>query len=208
MIRWTRALSLFLVMNLMGGLFLTGCAGNSGAGEARNPEVTIEMENGQKIVLELYPDKAPNTVNNFVALIQDGFYDGLTFHRVAKGFMIQGGDPSGDGTGGPGYKIKGEFASNGFTQNDISHTEGVISMARSQSYDSAGSQFFICDGDASFLDEDYAAFGCVISGIDEVHNMAALNTAANGGPPSSPLNIKKITVDTFGVKYDKPETIK
>lgn len=186
---------------------------SSGANELRvdgekNPVVTIEMENGKTIVLVLYPDKAPNTVNNFISLVQDKFYDGLTFHRVAKDFMIQGGDPQGTGTGGPGYSIKGEFEQNGFSGNDISHVPGVISMARSQSMDSAGSQFFICSGDASFLDGSYASFGMVTSGLDEVYAMAALNTQPNGGPPSSPLLIKTITVDTFGVEYPKPETIK
>ncbi len=175
----------------------------------KNPVVTIEMKSGDKIVLELYPDKAPNTVANFISLANSGFYDGLKFHRVAKGFMIQGGDPEGTGMGGPGYSIKGEFSSNGFSGNDISHTPGVISMARSgNSYDSAGSQFFICSGDASFLDGDYAAFGELTEGQDVVDAMAALNTERNGGPPSTPQVIKSVTVETFGKTYDEPEKVK
>jgi len=173
-----------------------------------NPQATITMEDGQKIVVVLYPDKAPNTVYNFISLAQSGFYDGLTFHRVKKGFMIQGGDPEGTGGGGPGYSIKGEFPSNGFTQNDLSHTPGVISMARAGDPDSAGSQFFICAGDARGLDGDYAAFGMVASGLEEVYEIAKFNTSANGCPPSTPQVIKTITVNTFGVEYPAPETIK
>lgn len=195
-----RRLALFV---LLGGMLIMG-----GCSETKNPVATVEMDSGAKIVIELYPDKAPNTVNNFIALANSGFYDGLTFHRVGKGFMIQGGDPDGSGGGGPGYSIKGEFTENGFAGNDISHQEGVISMARSNSYDSAGSQFFICDGDASFLDGSYAAFGCVTEGIDVVHEIAALNTNPNGGPPSTVQVIKKVTVDTFGKEYPEPETIK
>ena len=181
-----------------------------------NPQVTITMENGKQIVLVLYPDKAPNTVNNFLSLVQSGYYDGLTFHRVKKGFMIQGGDPQGTGSGGPGYNIVGEFASNGFTDNDISHLPGVISMARQGGtasqpelgYDTAGSQFFICAGSAPSLDGDYAAFGMVASGLEEVYEIAKFNTSANGGPPSTPQTIKAVTADTFGVEYPKPEIIK
>ena len=176
--------------------------------DMQNPIVTIEMDNGKIIKVELYPDKAPNTVNNFISLVSDGFYDGLKFHRVAKGFMIQGGDPQGTGMGGPGYGIKGEFSSNGFAGNDIVHEEGVISMARSQSLDSAGSQFFICSGDASFLDGGYAGFGKVTEGLDVVMEIAELNTAPNGGPPSEEQIIKKITVETFGIEYPAPEVIK
>jgi peptidyl-prolyl cis-trans isomerase B (cyclophilin B) len=172
-----------------------------------NPLVTIEMENGAQIVLELYPDKAPNTVNNFISLIQQGFYDGLKFHRVADGFMIQGGDPEGTGMGGPGYSIPGEFDANSFEGNDVSHTEGVLSMARSADPDSAGSQFFICDGDASFLDNQYAAFGCVVSGIDEVHRIADMVTESNGGPPPEDQVMKSVTVDTRGKEYPAPETM-
>ncbi|MDR0381114.1 MAG: peptidylprolyl isomerase [Oscillospiraceae bacterium] len=165
------------------------------------------MENGTQIVLELYPDKAPNTVNNFISLIQQGFYNGLKFHRVSDGFMIQGGDPQGTGAGGPGYSIAGEFAANGFDVNDISHTAGVLSMARTGDPDSAGSQFFICDGDASFLDGQYAAFGCVTSGIEEVHRIADMVLEPNGGPPPTDQVMKSVTVDTRGREYPAPDTI-
>ncbi|MDR0490141.1 MAG: peptidylprolyl isomerase [Oscillospiraceae bacterium] len=164
------------------------------------------MENGKTIVIELYPDKAPNTVNNFISLVQDGFYDGVTFHRVSEGFVIQGGDPTGTGAGGPGYSIKGEFASNDFPDNDVAHLPGAISMARTREYDSAGSQFFICSGEkAAFLDGDYAAFGMVMSGMDEVYAIAKLNPG--DGPPSTPQIMKSVTVDTFGVSYPAPEKI-
>ena len=168
-----------------------------------NPVVTITMENGKQIVIELYPDKAPNTVNNFISLVKSGFYDGLKFHRVVPDFVIQGGSPNGDGRGGPGYSIKGEFRSNGFKGNDLSHQPGVISMARSESYDSAGSQFFICAGrSAAGLDGDYAAFGMVTSGMDEVYAISKLNT--NDGPPSTPQIMKTVTVNTFGAEYPEP----
>jgi peptidyl-prolyl cis-trans isomerase B (cyclophilin B) len=181
----------------------------------KNPQATIEMENGQKIVLVLFPDKAPNTVSNFISLANQGFYDGISFHRVAKDFMIQGGDPAGDGTGGPGYAITGEFAANGVAGNDISHLPGVISMARQGGttaqpelgYNTAGSQFFICAGDAPFLDGQYAAFGALLSGLEEVYAIAALNTNSNGGPPSTPQIIKSVTVDTFGITYPQPDTL-
>ena len=173
--------------------------------DAPNPVVTITMESGAEIVIELLRDKAPNTVDNFISLVQSGFYDGLNFHRVSEGFMIQGGCPLGTGTGNPGYSIKGEFSENGFADNDLSHVPGVISMARSDNPDSAGCQFFICAGDASFLDGKYAAFGKTISGLKEVYNIAKLN--ANDGPPSVPQIMKSVTVDTFGVDYPKPETI-
>ena len=146
----------------------------------KNPIVTIEMENGKKIVAELYPDKAPNTVNNFISLANSGFYDGLAFHRVIQGFMIQGGDPAGNGTGGPGYCIKGEFAINGFKDNDIKHLRGVLSMARAMMYDSAGSQFFIMHENASHLDGQYAAFGKVIEGMDVVDEIASVGTVFRG----------------------------
>ena len=173
--------------------------------DAPNPMVTITMENGAEIVIELLRDKAPNTVNNFISLVQSGFYDGLNFHRVSEGFMIQGGCPLGSGTGNPGYSITGEFRENGFEDNDLSHIQGVISMARSDNPDSAGCQFFICAGDASFLDGKYAAFGKTISGLKEVFNIAKLNP--DDGPPSSPQIMKSVTVDTFGVEYPKPETL-
>ena len=174
-------------------------------GDAPNPVVTITMESGAEIVLELYRDKAPNTVNNFISLVQSGFYDGLNFHRVKEGFMIQGGCPLGTGGGNPGYRIEGEFSKNGFEGNDLSHIQGVISMARSNDLDSAGCQFFICAGDASFLDGDYAAFGKTISGLKEVFAMAKLNK--DDGPPSTPQIIKSVTVDTFGYQYPDPETL-
>ena len=172
----------------------------------QNPVVTITMENGAEIVLELYPHKAPNTVCNFISLIASGFYDGLGFHRVSQGFVIQGGDPNGNGSGNPGYSIAGEFTANGFDGNDISHLPGVISMARSTAMDSAGCQFFICAGDASrSLDGKYAAFGVVTSGMDEVYAMAALNTG--DGPPSTPCVMRSVTVNTFGIEYPEPATI-
>ena len=147
-----------------------------------NPRITIEMENGKKIVAELYPDKAPNTVNNFLSLVKSGVYDGLTFHRVIEGFMIQGGDPAGTGAGGPGYSIKGEFALNGFKTNDIKHSRGVLSRARTMMPDSAGSQFFIMHQDAPHLDGQYAAFGKVIEGMDVVDEIAKTKTNFNDRP--------------------------
>ncbi len=168
-----------------------------------NPQVTIEMENGKKIVVELFPDKAPNTVNNFLDLVSSGFYDGLTFHRVISGFMIQGGDPVGNGTGGPGYTIKGEFALNGFKNNDVKHTRGVISMARAQRPDSAGSQFFIMHANAAYLDGQYAAFGKVILGMDTVDEIAAVPVDWND-KPKVVQRIKKATAETFGTVYPKP----
>lgn len=168
-----------------------------------NPNVTIIMQDGGEIVLELYPDKAPNTVNNFLSLAASGFYDGLIFHRVISGFMIQGGDPSGNGTGGPGYTIKGEFSLNGFKSNDIKHARGVISMARAMSPDSAGSQFFIMHANASYLDGQYAAFGRVISGMDVVDRIASVATDFNDRP-RAPQTIKCMRVETFGKDYPQP----
>lgn len=176
---------------------------NSKPGE--NPIVTITMETGDIIKLELFPEVAPNTVNNFISLVSSGYYDGLVFHRIVPGFMIQGGDPTGTGTGGPGYAIAGEFAMNGFTQNTLSHKEGVLSMARSGMPDSAGSQFFICDGDASFLDGQYAAFGIVIEGQDVVNKIA--NEPAQNEMAVTPAVMKTVTVDTFGVEYPAPVTV-
>lgn len=169
----------------------------------KNPEVTITMEDGGVIRAELYPQVAPNTVNNFISLAKKGFYDGLIFHRVIKGFMIQGGDPDGRGTGGPGYSIRGEFAQNGFA-NDLKHTAGVLSMARSMMPDSAGSQFFIMHKDAPHLDGAYAAFGMVIDGMDVVNKIAEVRTDWNDRPMKE-QKIKTMTVDTFGVEYDEPE---
>ena len=169
----------------------------------QNPIVTFEMENGRKMKAELYPDKAPNTVNNFISLVSSGFYDGLIFHRVISGFMIQGGDPAGVGTGGPGYNIKGEFSMNGFKQNDLKHERGVLSMARAMHPDSAGSQFFIMHKNSSHLDGQYAAFGKVIEGIEVVDEIASVQTDWND-KPKTPQVMKKVTVDTFGVQYPNP----
>lgn len=165
-----------------------------------NPIVTIELENESVIKLELYPEIAPNTVNNFLSLVKKGYYDGLTFHRVIPGFMIQGGCPNGTGTGGPGYVIKGEFSNNGF-DNPLKHERGVISMARTNFPDSAGSQFFIMVKDSPFLDKQYAAFGKVIEGMEEADKIVEADTDRND-KPLSPQVMKKITVDTFGVTYD------
>lgn len=168
-----------------------------------NPVVTIEMENGKTITAELFPEIAPNTVNNFISLIKKGFYDGLTFHRVIYGFMLQGGCPEGTGTGNPGYSIKGEFSGNGF-KNELKHTEGVLSMARSMMPDSAGSQFFIMHKAAPHLDGQYAAFGKVTDGMDVVNEIAGVDTDFSD-KPLDPQIIRKITVDTKGVDYPEPE---
>jgi len=170
---------------------------------AQNPVVTITMEDGGVIKAELYPDIAPNTVNNFLSLAGRRFYDNLTFHRVIPGFMIQGGCPSGTGTGGPGYSIKGEFTNNGF-QNDLKHTAGVLSMARSQMPNSAGSQFFIMHHDSPHLDGDYAAFGKVTEGMDVVDRIADATTDFMDKPIKA-QRIKFMTVETFGVTYPDPE---
>ena len=169
-----------------------------------NPMVTIEMENGDIIKAELYPEVAPNTVNNFLSLASRGFYDGLIFHRVIKGFMIQGGDPEGTGMGGPGYEIRGEFGMNGF-RNDLKHTKGVLSMARTQVPDSAGSQFFIMHAKSPHLDGDYAAFGKVTEGMEAVDRIAKVPTDWNDRP-QTPQVMKKVTVETFGGEYPEPET--
>ena len=168
-----------------------------------NPVVTIEMENGGVIKAELYPEIAPQSVRNFVSLISKGFYDGLIFHRVISGFMIQGGDPTGTGMGGPGYSIYGEFNQNGF-QNKLKHTRGVLSMARSMRPNSAGSQFFLMHADAPHLDGGYAAFGKVIEGMDVVDAIASARTGATDRP-LQPQVMKKVTVDTFGVDYPEPK---
>ena len=170
---------------------------------AQNPIVTIEMENGDIIKAELYPEIAPNTVKNFISLVKKGYYDGLIFYRVINGFMIQGGCPDGTGMGGPGYSIKGEFAQNGFA-NDLKHTEGVLSMARSMMPDSAGSQFFIMHKNAPHLDGAYAAFGKVIEGQDIVNKIATTQTDYSDRPLKKQI-MKKVTVDTFGVDYEEPE---
>jgi len=170
-----------------------------------NPIVTFEMENGDVMKAELYPEIAPNTVSNFISLINKGFYNGLIFHRIIEGFMIQGGDPEGTGTGGPGYGIKGEFAQNGFT-NDLKHSAGVLSMARSMMPDSAGSQFFIMHKDAPHLDGSYAAFGKITEGMDVVNKIAAVNTDYSDRPLEE-QKMKSVTVDTFGTEYPEPETL-
>ncbi|MCI5620579.1 MAG: peptidylprolyl isomerase [Lachnospiraceae bacterium] len=172
---------------------------------AQNPIVTIEMENGDIMKAELYPEIAPNTVNNFISLINKGFYDGVIFHRVIKGFMLQGGDPDGNGTGGPGYSIKGEFSQNGF-KNDLKHTEGVLSMARTMIPDSAGSQFFIMHKNAPHLDGAYAAFGKIIEGMDVVNKIAEVHTDYSDRPMQD-QRMTKVTVETFGVSYPEPETV-
>ena len=169
---------------------------------AQNPIVTFTMADGGVIKAELYPEIAPQSVNNFISLINKNFYDGLIFHRVIKGFMIQGGDPQGIGIGGPGYSIKGEFAMNG-VKNDLKHTRGVLSMARSMAPNSAGSQFFIMHEDAPHLDGQYAAFGKVIEGMDAVDKIAKCMTGRNDKPIHRQA-MKKVTVDTFGVDYPEP----
>ena len=171
----------------------------------KNPIVTFTMENGDIFKAELYPEIAPNTVNNFISLIEDGFYDGLIFHRVIKNFMIQGGDPQGTGMGGPGYSIKGEFNHNGF-KNDLKHERGVLSMARSFIPDSAGSQFFIMHKDSPHLDGEYAGFGKVIEGIEIIDKIAKEKTD-RGDKPKKDQKIEKVTVDTFGVEYPEVEKL-
>jgi peptidyl-prolyl cis-trans isomerase B (cyclophilin B) len=170
----------------------------------KNPIIKIEMENGDVIKAELYPEVAPNTVNNFLSLVRKGFYNGLIFHRVIEGFMLQGGCPEGSGMGGPGYHIKGEFSANGF-QNDLAHTEGVLSMARAMDPDSAGSQFFIMHKAAPHLDGQYAAFGQVIEGMDIVNKIAGVRTDFSDKPMKKQM-IQSITAETFEVEYPEPET--
>ncbi len=170
-----------------------------------HPIATIELENGGKIICELYPETAPESVRNFIALANSGFYNGLSFHRVIPGFMIQGGCPKGDGSGGPGYCIKGEFAQNG-VENPVSHTRGVLSMARAQPFDTAGSQFFLMHADGAFLDGQYAAFGRVLEGLEEVDKIAAVPTDHND-KPKTPQIIQRISVDTKGEDYPAPEKL-
>ena len=170
---------------------------------AQNPIVTIEMENGDVMKAELYPEIAPNTVNNFISLVNKGFYDGVIFHRVIRGFMIRGGDPQGTGVGGPGYSIKGEFSYNGFA-NDLKHTKGVLSMARTMEPNSAGSQFFIMHETSPHLDGQYAAFGKVVEGEDIIDKIAAVATDYMDKPLEE-QKMKKVTVETFGQDYPEPE---
>ena len=195
---------------LASALALVGCSSESNMEETRTPPKELPVaimvvKDFGKVEIELYPHIAPNTVNNFISLANSGFYDGLTFHRVIKDFMVQGGDPEGSGMGGPGYKIKGEFSKNKF-QNDLKHTEGIISMARSQNKNSAGSQFFIVTKNASHLDGKYASFGKVINGMDIVHDIENVQTGANNKPINNVI-IESIKVDTKGVDYQEPEKI-
>ncbi len=172
---------------------------------AQNPIVTFTMENGDIFKAELYPEIAPNTVNNFISLINKNFYDGLIFHRVIRGFMIQGGDPEGSGMGGPGYGIKGEFSQNG-VENNLKHEEGVLSMARSMHPDSAGSQFFVMHKTSPHLDGAYAAFGKVIEGMEVVNRIAETATDYSNRPLENQV-MQRVTVDTFGVEYPEPERL-
>lgn len=208
-LRWKKTTAASLIMALL-LIVISGCGRPSNGAtepvpappEGQNPVATIEMQDGQKIVIELYPDIAPNTVYNFISLANQGFYDGLIFHRVVPGFMIQGGDPNGNGTGSPGYAIKGEFTSNGH-KNHLKHTRGVISMARGDSLDSAGSQFFIMLADADHLDNAFASFGKVTEGMDVVDGIAAQEVGQNDKPVTDQV-MKKVTVDTHGLEYPEP----
>ena len=207
---------LYQCIALLLPLLLVGCGKKAAPEEdtmnAQNPIATITMEDGGVIKLELYPEIAPNTVKNFIHLANSGFYDGVIFHRVIEGFMIQGGDPDGRGTGGPGYRIKGEFSNNNH-KNDLSHERGVISMARqgnpyfpASAYNSAGSQFFIMHADSDFLDGDYAAFGKVIEGMDVVDRIATTETDGSDRPLET-QTMQSVRVDTFGVDYGEPDRI-
>lgn len=171
----------------------------------QNPIVTMEIKDRGIIKIELYPEIAPNTVNNFISLVKKGYYDGLKFHRVIRGFMIQGGDPLGKGTGGPGYGIKGEFTSNGF-KNDLLHTPGVISMARSMAPNSAGSQFFLMTSNSPHLDGQYAAFGKIVEGLEIAMDIEKIKTGFGDKPKDDEI-MEKVTVETFGVEYPEPETM-
>ena len=171
-----------------------------------NPIATITMADGKVMTAELYPEKAPNTVNNFISLANKGFYDGLIFHRVIPGFMIQGGCPNGNGMGGPGYEINGEFSANGFRQHDLKHTLGVLSMARAMHPDSAGSQFFIMVADAPHLDGDYAAFGLITENVEKAVEISRVPRSMMNDKPKKPVVIQSIRVDTQGVEYPEPET--
>ncbi|SCY40709.1 peptidyl-prolyl cis-trans isomerase B (cyclophilin B) [Paenibacillus polysaccharolyticus] len=213
-LRWKKTTAVSLVFAIL-LIVMSGCvrpASNAtqtpvpAPPEGANPVATIEMQNGQKIVIELYPEIAPNTVYNFISLANKGFYDGLIFHRVIPGFMIQGGDPNGNGSGGPGYAIKGEFTSNGH-KNHLKHTRGILSMARkSDNLDSAGSQFFIMLADADYLDNSYATFGKVTEGMDVVDGIAA-QQIGEGDKPVTDQVMKKVTVDTHGLEYPEPVKI-
>ena len=200
----------FLASFLAGAMALVGCSQGNVDDEVRTPPkelpiATIVIKDYGTVKAELYPHIAPNTVNNFISLANSGFYDELTFHRVIKDFMIQGGDPEGSGMGGPGYRIKGEFTKNKF-KNDLKHTEGILSMARSQSKNSAGSQFFIMTKDAPHLDGQYASFGKVISGMNIIHEIENTQTGS-GDKPVKDIIIESIKVDTKGITYPEPEKI-
>lgn len=203
-----KKIMILVLMLCLGGLLIS-CSNKDNKNSEKerkdvmNPIATIEMEDGGKIVLELFPEKAPNTVNNFIYLANKGFYNGLIFHRVIKDFMIQGGDPQGTGMGGAEYTIQGEFADNGFKQNNISHTRGVISMARTQEPNSASSQFFIVHRNSTYLDKQYAAFGIVKEGIEVVDQIVQVETDSNDKPKVD-QKIKTITVDTRGKTYPEP----
>ncbi|MCA1030264.1 peptidylprolyl isomerase [Bacillus timonensis] len=208
----------YLVLTLIMMTFLTACGTSEKnsdvskeksksyeAGVDKNPLVTIQMENDEEITVELYPEIAPNTVTNFISLIEKGFYDGVIFHRVIPGFMIQGGDPEGTGMGGPGYSIAGEFTDNGF-DNPLKHEVGVISMARTMDPNSAGSQFFIMVENVAQLDGQYAAFGKVVTGMETVKSIVSVERDAQDKPLQD-QKIKKVTVDTFGVSYGEPKKV-
>lgn len=199
------AIAAILIVAIIVLVAVNSCSEQESVSTNDNPVATITMEDGSIVEIELYPNVAPNTVNNFIELANSGYYDGLIFHRCKPGFMIQGGDPEGTGMGGPGYTIKGEFANNGFT-NNLKHTRGVISMARSQAYNSAGSQFFIMVDTATYLDGDYASFGKVISGMEVVDAIVANETDENDKPLVDQV-IKSIRVDTKGIEYPKAEKI-
>ena len=194
--------SLLLAMT---SALVVGCSSKEDVNN--NPIATIKIKDYGTVVAELYPDQAPNTVNNFIELSEKGFYDNLTFHRVINDFVIQGGDPDGIGTGGPGYSIKGEFASNGFEGNNLSHTDGILSMARSMDNDSAGSQFFIVTGDATYLDGEYAGFGKVTEGMDIVERLEKVETDESD-KPTQDIIIESIEIDNNGYKASKVEKIK
>ena len=205
--KWTKLLAVLLAVTMLAGL-LSGC------GDKKNPMATMTMADGDEILIYLYPDKAPNTVANFISLANSGFYDGLTFHRVVEDFVMQGGDPNGDGSGGPGYTIAGEFADNGFSKNDIPMEEGVIAMARfssngensQEAYDSAGSQFFILMADKDSLQGQYAAFGKVFSGMNILHKLNIVDTDSKDRPRED-IVIKSIRVETYGKDYGDPVKI-
>nr|WP_096202288.1 peptidylprolyl isomerase [Bacillus sp. FJAT-45350] len=219
--KWSKQL-LIMVMSIILAMLVVGCgtspedevvetdgdeevAGTNDFSSETNPIVTITMENDDQILIELYPEVAPNSVTNFVSLVESGFYDGLVFHRVIPGFMVQGGDPEGSGMGGPGYSIPGEFTSNGF-ENNLVHERGVLSMARSQHPDSAGSQFFIMVDDSPHLDGEYAGFGKVIEGMEAVDAIVSVDRNASDRPLQD-QRMKVVTVETHGVDYGQPEVV-